>query len=390
MEISSVSRRGENGYSAFDPDRGLDCGSNDEPTCETEALNRETEHPGGVYPEWVRRIARIDDISLPNPDPLDFDVPPQKDDSTSVPVLLADASAVLPPSPTATDALPPPLEPAKQARFREGPIVPPIVRHDHGFLGKGPDRSELAESKRREPTLGDKVALAGWISKLRGAQLLRPDLKEACAAYEHYLFGKGVPLILDYERFVVADASGRAVLQSALEDSRIGAVKLHDRSMSSTPPAARTDTFTMESNVVVVGNTDNRYPYPETENWQKAIGGHAVWIEAAVTVSLEPATNRRQFEIDVLIHADDMYNFDPEKEDIATGAPDEANGRFQECGLADEFLSAGMATRKIKFSLPLVVPDPRVVPVDLVVTGGPSATPAPVPGTTAPSPPPPQ
>ena len=141
----------------------------------------------------------------------------------------------------------------------------------------------------------------------------------------------------------------------------------------------------MESNVVVVGDSDNRYPYPDTENWQKAIGGHAVWSEASVTVSVDPATNRRQFEIDLVLHADDMYNFDPEKADIATGAPDEANGRFQECGLADEFLSVGTASRKIKFSLPLVVSDPRVVPADLVVTGGPSQVPAPAAGTSPPS-----
>jgi hypothetical protein len=144
----------------------------------------------------------------------------------------------------------------------------------------------------------------------------------------------------------------------------------------------------MQSGVVVVGDTNHRYPYPATENWQKAIGGHALWIEAAVTVAVDPVAGRRRFEIDLIMHAEDMYNFDPEKADIATGAPDEANGRFQECGLADEFRSAGTATRKIKFSLPLV-PDGGV-PADLVVTGGPSAAPAPVPGSTPPPPHPPK
>ena len=48
METSAVSKRGENGYSAFDPDRDLECASNGEPICRDDASNRETEHTLGV------------------------------------------------------------------------------------------------------------------------------------------------------------------------------------------------------------------------------------------------------------------------------------------------------------------------------------------------------
>jgi hypothetical protein len=48
METSAVSRRDENGYSAFDPDHDLACDSNDLPTCQSEASTRETEHTPGV------------------------------------------------------------------------------------------------------------------------------------------------------------------------------------------------------------------------------------------------------------------------------------------------------------------------------------------------------
>lgn len=388
MEISSFSRRGVGDYNAFDPDRDEKCGNDAQLSRACEAHHREA---GNVEdPREVGRTARTEDVALPSRDPRDFDVPPQEDHATSVePILLADASDVLPIT-WANDALPSLLPPPKQATFVAGAVAPPRIRHDHGFLGKGTDRSELDDSKRREPTIADRAAFAAWASKLRGAQLLRPDLKEACDAYEHYLFGKGAPLAIDYDRFLTTDPSGNTVLQSALEDTRLGAISLHDRMVTSMPKEARTDSFTMRSGVVVVGDSDNRYPYPATENWQKAMGGHAVWVEARVNVVTDPAAGRRRFEIDFAIHGDDMYNFDPEKEDIATGTPDEANGRFQETGLADEFLSMGTATRTIQFSLPLGASDPNAVPRDLVVMGGPHSTPAPAAGSTPLSPNPPQ
>ncbi len=141
----------------------------------------------------------------------------------------------------------------------------------------------------------------------------------------------------------------------------------------------------MVSDVVVVGDLGDRYPYPETENWQKAIGGHAVWMEASVRVVSDPAVQRRQFEIDVVMHAEDMYNFDPEKADIATGTPDEANGRFQEAGLAHEYISTGTPIRKNEFSVPHLS-DTRVTPADLHVTGGRTASPAPAPRMALPPP----
>jgi hypothetical protein len=377
MAASSLSRVGISRHDAFELERDGECDGKNQPTRTSEALTGELAR--------AESAQRCHDIAPPNSDPRDFDVPAQEDHWASVSILLADAGSVLPLGLTATDALPPPLVPAKQAKFQHGPIAPPTGRHDHGFLGKDADRSQIDESKQREPTAGDRVALAAWVAKLRGAEILRPDLKDACAAYEHYLFGEGRPLLIDYERFVTNDPSGATVLQSALEDARVSAVELHDRSLSTTPPAVRKDTFTMVSDVVVVGDLDNRYPYPETENWQKALGGHAVWMEARVSVVSDPVAQRRQFEIDVVMHADDMYNFDPEKADIATGTPDEANGRFQEAGLAHEFLSTGTAIRKIEFSVPLA-PDSRAIPADLAVTGGRTASPVPAPRMALPPP----
>jgi hypothetical protein len=65
METPAVSRRGENGYSAFDPDRDLECRSNDEPICQSVASNRETEHsPGVMLCQRPAEIPVADELGL--------------------------------------------------------------------------------------------------------------------------------------------------------------------------------------------------------------------------------------------------------------------------------------------------------------------------------------
>ncbi len=49
------------------------------------------------------------------------------------------------------------------------------------------------------------------------------------------------------------------------------------------------------------------------------------------------------------IHAEDRYNFNPGAADIATGAPDSANGRFEITGLGHEFLSTGTYSHSFEF-----------------------------------------
>lgn len=48
---------------------------------------------------------------------------------------------------------------------------------------------------------------------------------------------------------------------------------------------------------------------------------------------------------DITIHAEDRYNFNPGAKDIATGIPDSANGRFELCGLAHQYMNYGRVTR---------------------------------------------
>jgi hypothetical protein len=65
METPALSRRGENGYSAFDPDHDLECASNGEPICRDEGSSGETEHtPGVMLRQRPAEIPVADEIGL--------------------------------------------------------------------------------------------------------------------------------------------------------------------------------------------------------------------------------------------------------------------------------------------------------------------------------------
>jgi hypothetical protein len=91
-----------------------------------------------------------------------------------------------------------------------------------------------------------------------------------------------------------------------------------------------------------------RLPYPGTENWQKTIGGFIAWIEAHVR--MENDQQSRRFIVEMTLHAEDRYNFNPNNIDIGTGTPDEENGRFELCGLGKEFMNYGTIRRRLTFS----------------------------------------
>ena len=48
---------------------------------------------------------------------------------------------------------------------------------------------------------------------------------------------------------------------------------------------------------------------------------------------------------------EDMYNFDKGKVDIATGIPDDVNGRFQTLGWAQQFITYGSFTTDTSWSI---------------------------------------
>lgn len=226
-----------------------------------------------------------------------------------------------------------------------GKVQGPRIRHDHGFLDDG--KGNIDPKKRRSPTWQDHAAKAGWVAKLEAAEALRGDLVDATSAYRHFLFGNGQRRTIAYDRYLANDASGGQLLISAITDTRNAVRQRHNAILQSSgknPPAS--STIDVRTDPISVGN-GSRYPYPATENWQKAIGAHQIWIEAHFTVTVDLAKKTRHFQGTMTIHFEDMYNFNPGAADIATGTPDADNGRFEITGLGHEYLNTGKATRRI-------------------------------------------
>jgi hypothetical protein len=244
-----------------------------------------------------------------------------------------------------------PAPPTGYVAFRRGTPHRPDIRHDHGFLDDG--SGNIDPSRHEEPTFADRVSFSRWVAQLEAAELLRPDLVDATTAYRHFLFGGGAPRVINYERFVANDSSGERTLRSAMEDTVAAAIELHTELRPFTPTEQVSDDFQIFSEAVGAGGRNLRYPYPATENWQKAIGAHYIWIEARVQVQMDPVASQRHFDIRMSLHVEDMYNFNPGAQDIATGTPDSANGRFEITGLGHEFLHTATLERSIEVTVPI-------------------------------------
>ncbi len=216
--------------------------------------------------------------------------------------------------------------PTSSGPFRLGPPTPPNITHDNGFLDN---------FARRNPELGDYLALAKWRVMLEASEAFRPDLTDANAAYRHFLDGNGADRTFSYERFVENDPSGAIILNNLIADAQH-----HVEILSQ----GRTQ-FSITSDAYAIREGDPLFPYPKTENWQKTIGAHHVWTSADVTVSGTPPN--RTYTMVMTVHAEDRYNFNPNQNDIATGIPDSENGVFEITGLANQYMNRATLERTI-------------------------------------------
>jgi hypothetical protein len=218
----------------------------------------------------------------------------------------------------------------RSGRYHLGLPLHPPIHHDNGFLD---------QFQPEAPTVADRVALAEWRAKLEGAEAFRPDLADATAAYRHFLDGNGRDRTFSYERYVRDDASGKKTLQSLLNDFEFHAEVIgHNR-----------EHFAVTSDAYAIGGDKTFFPYPATENWQKAIGAHYAWISAEVEVRTDPTDLKDVFEATVTVHVEDRYNFNPGMHDIATGVPDSANGRFEITGLAHQYMNYATLVRHVSW-----------------------------------------
>lgn len=217
------------------------------------------------------------------------------------------------------------------------------VQHDQGFLERyeavrrqegtttiytHQGTGEIDPDKYREPTFGDHLAKLGWRTKLAGADLLRWDLDDATDRYDHFLDGSGETVDFDYGEYMHEDPAGQFLDQGMHEAMRERALHANQAPGAGCEP----------THLQLQSQFSPRL-YPETENWQKALGGHNLYMAGTAGVELTPEGVVVNTSADY--RAEDMYNFNPNGEDLATGAPDSANGRFEQTRLAQQFLQVG-------------------------------------------------
>lgn len=229
------------------------------------------------------------------------------------------------------------------ATYHIGSPVRPPIKHDNGFLDS---------FAKRSATASDRLAYAGWRTKLEVAEAGQgfpgaPEWPDALPAYRHFLDNTGTDRNFSYERYVANDASGKTTLKNLTTEAMSAAYDLHTRLYK-----GRDARFAFTGTGIPCGRRgDAIFPYPQTENWQKAIGAHSVWISGSVDAQFDEAGKAATvYELTFVIHAEDKYNFNPGASDIATGTPDSANGRFEVSGLAKQYMNFGTLTRHIKWS----------------------------------------
>ena len=185
--------------------------------------------------------------------------------------------------------------------------------------------NDFSYDPNADASLVDYWNWAKWKSILNGARLIG-HLEDATLLYRHYLDGTGTPMTIDYLKAYREDPGIAESVRNAVHEAQRAAEQLSKSGGRD---------FKMSSDA---GNADR---YPSTENWQKTVGGHILWGEAQVY------NCKDQFSMLITIHALDRYNFNKGESDIATGAPDNENGRFEVLGWAKSFTTRGSIPFKV-------------------------------------------
>lgn len=278
-----------------------------------------------------------------------------------------------PNQPTPTAPTPPPGQfqtdgSGTETSYRVGSPTRPNIRHDNGFRQNPNDPNDPNLTPVVPPSFADRRFYAGELVQADGAQGLekiripftdfddnaRPRrLEDGIDAYRHYLTGNGADRTFSYDEFVSEDANGQATLNNAIADTQRGAEQLYNQMVERDPSlAGKSVTFDVTSGAISVREGSTEYPYPETENWQKAIGAHSIWNSATVTVTPPSAAGGApQFSMDYTLHAEDRYNFNPDAADIATGEPDAVRGlKLERTGLAHQYMNYATLDRDVSWT----------------------------------------
>jgi hypothetical protein len=253
-----------------------------------------------------------------------------------------------------------------ETKYRIGDPSPPRIRHDNGFLQNPNDPKDPRPIATVPPTQANRDYYKSELNRAKWAQRAidahvddlpftpdKLDMPEAIDAYRHFLDGGGRDRKFSYEKFVKDDKSGKTILNNATTDTQKGVEDLYNQMIASDPSLrGKPVTFNITGGAITVGSNNNkkRFPYPDTENWQKAIGGHPIWTSATVTVNPPAKPGAKpEFSMRMTLHAEDRYNFNPNQEDIATGEPDALRGALELAGLAHQYTQYSTLERDVRW-----------------------------------------
>ena len=251
-----------------------------------------------------------------------------------------------------------------ETTYRIGDPSRPPIRHDNGFLQNPNDPTDPNPIPTVPPSQADKDYYDSELNRAKWAQRAialgldkvpftphELDLPDGIDAYRHFLDGNGTDRTFSYDKFVNDDQSGKTTLNNATTDLQKGVEDLYNQMIARDPSLKdKPITFNVTGGAIPVGDS-GKFPYPDTENWQKAIGAHVIWTSATVTVNPSSTPGGKpEFSMKMTLHAEDRYNFNPGAHDIATGVPDATRGKLEQTGLAHQYMNYATLDRDVTWT----------------------------------------
>lgn len=252
-----------------------------------------------------------------------------------------------------------------ETTYRVGSPTRPPIRHDNGFLQNPNNLTDTTPIATVPPSqadtdyYNDQLSQVKWAQRIDGLHIPFRDeddtarrLDDGIAAYRHFLEGNGADRTFSYDKFVEEDPSGQTILSNATADLQRGVEDIYNQMIADDPSLRdKPVTFDVTGGVITVRENSTRFPYPQTEDWQKAIGGHPIWTSGSVTVNPPSIPGGDPtFSMDMTLHAEDRYNFNPGQADIATGVPDATRGKLEQTGLAHQYTQYATLERQITWT----------------------------------------
>ncbi|MCL2179126.1 MAG: hypothetical protein FWC28_08240 [Proteobacteria bacterium] len=179
-----------------------------------------------------------------------------------------------------------------------------------------------------KPTLKDGWNAVEWGAKGKAAGLIMPD---AAAVYNHYRANTGTDFTVNLAKGYKED--------TAVKNSVDSEIRRTQESVENLRKQSGLDEFN------VSGGLHPNSEYPTTENWQKTLGGFNTWSHAEVAYDKE----KKEYQMKITVNVLDRYNFNKGQKDIASGTPDDVNGRFEALGWAKSFNAKGDMTFEVKW-----------------------------------------